>query len=124
MLAILRVSCLLALWLCSACTSEPAATPSYLLGAWETVAEGYTDQHMFIDEHRIGFGTSAVTADGYVITKIDESREGTKRLFVLSYQGADQTKFQLAFFYEPAAGGRIIYKNQNHLIWTRRTAAL
>ena len=120
MLAILRVSCLLALWLCSACTSEPAATPSYLLGAWETVAEGYTDQHMFIDEHRIGFGTSAVTADGYVITKIDERREGAKSFFVVSYQGADEVHYQLAFFYDPAGGGRIVYKNQDHLVWTRK----
>ena len=118
--SISRVSCLLALWLCTACASEPEATPSYLLGVWETAAEGYTDQHMFIDERRIGFGTSAVTADGYVITQIDESREGTKTLFVLSYQGTYQTKFQLAFFYEPAAGGRIIYKNQDHLVWTRK----
>ena len=122
MWSISRVSCLLALWLCAACAPEPEAAPSYLLGVWETAAEGYTDQHMFIDERRIGFGTSAVTADGYVITQIDESREGTKTLFVLSYQGTDQTKFQLAFLYEPAAGGRIIYKNQDHLVWTRKVA--
>jgi hypothetical protein len=122
MWAISRVFCLLALGLCAACTSRTEATPSYLLGVWETEAEGYRDQHMFIDEHRIGFGTSAVTADGYVITQIDESREGTKTLFVVSYRGADQTKLQLAFFYEPAAGGRIIYKNQDHLVWIRKAA--
>ncbi len=123
MWAISRVSCLLALWLCAACTPEPEATPSYLLGVWQTQAEGYADQHMFIDAHRIGFGTSALTVDGYVITKIDESREGAKTLFVVSYQGEDQTKYQLAFFYEPAAGGRIIYKNQDHLVWTRKDVA-
>ena len=122
MWSISRVSCLLALWLCAACASEPEATPSYLLGVWETAAEGYRDQHMFIDAHRIGFGTSAAAADGYVITHIDESREGTKTLFVVSYQGEDQTKYQLAFFYEPASGGRIIYKNQDHLVWTRKVA--
>ena len=122
MWSISRVSCLLALWLCAACASEPEATPSYLLGVWETAAEGYRDQHMFIDARRIGFGTSAVTADGYVITQIDESREGTKTLFVVSYQGADQAKFQLAFFYDPAEGGRITFKNQDHLTWTKKTA--
>ena len=122
MWSIPRVSCLLALWLCAACTSQPESTPSYLLGVWETAAEGYRDQHMFIDAHRIGFGTSAAAADGYVITHIDESREGARTLFVVSYQGADQTMFRLAFFYEPAAGGRIIYKNQDHLIWTRKVA--
>ena len=122
MWSISRVSCLLALWLCAACASEPEATPSYLLGVWETAAEGYTDQHMFIDAYRIGFGTSAAAADGYVITHIDESREGAKTLFVVSYQGEDQTKYQLAFFYEPASGGRIIYKNQDHLVWTRKVA--
>ena len=120
MWSISRVSCLLALWLCAACTPEPEAAPPYLVGVWTTQAEGYTDQRMFIDNHRIGFGTSTVTADGYVITKIDESREGAKTLFVLSYQDAGQAKYQLAFFYEPAAGGRIIYKNQDHLVWTRK----
>lgn len=123
MWAISRVSCLLALWLCAACSSEPEAAPSYLVGVWQTQASGYVDQHMFIDEHRIGFGTSSLTADGYVITRIDESREGAKSLFVVSYQGADEAKYQLAFFYEPAGGGRIIYKNQDHLVWTRKDAA-
>lgn len=123
MWSISRVSCLLALWLCTACTSEPEAAPSYLLGVWQTQAEGYAGQHMFIDDHRIGFGTSALTADGYVITQIDESHDGGKTLFVVSYQGADQAKYQLAFFYEPAGGGRITYKNQDHLIWMRKESA-
>lgn len=123
MRSILQVSCLLALWLCTACTSEPEAAPSYLLGAWQTQAEGYADQHMFIDDHRIGFGTSSLTADGYVITHIDESQVGAKTLFVVSYQGADQAKYQLAFFYEPVGGGRITYKNQDHLIWMRKESA-
>ena len=68
MWSISRVSCLLALWLCAACASEPEATPSYLLGVWETAAEGYRDQHMFIDARRIGFGTSAVTGSFAVET--------------------------------------------------------
>lgn len=122
MWTITRVSCCLALWLCAACAPEPEAAPSYLVGVWETTAEGYREQHMFIDEHRIGFGTSAATANGYVITHIDESREGTRNLFVVSYQDADQAKFQLAFFYDPAGGGRITFKNQDHLTWTKKAA--
>ncbi|MCS6327543.1 MAG: hypothetical protein H8K06_10700 [Nitrospira sp.] len=117
------LGCLLLLGLSVACSPEPDRTPSYLVGVWETQTEGYTDQHMFIDQGRIGFGTSAVAADGYVITKVDESREAGKTLFVLSYQDADQAKFQLAFFYEPAGGGRIIFKNQDHLTWTKKAAA-
>jgi len=77
---------------------------------------------MFIDQGRIGFGTSALAADGYVITKIDESHEAGKTLFVVSYQDAEQAKFQLAFFYDPADGGRITFKNQDHLTWTKRVA--
>lgn len=119
---IVRVSCLVALWLGSACAPEPEKAPSYLVGVWETTTDGYADQHIFIDQGRIGFGTSAVAADGYVITKIDESLEGGKTLFVLSYQDAEQARFQLAFFYEPAGGGRITFKNQDHLIWTKRAA--
>lgn len=116
------VSCLLALLLCSACASEPDQAPSYLIGVWETTTDGYTDQHMFIDQTRIGFGTSALAANGYVITKIDESREAGKTLFVVSYQDAEQAKFQLAFFYDPAGGGRITFKNQDQLTWTKRAA--
>jgi hypothetical protein len=74
---------------------------------------------MFIDQHRIGFGTSAVTADGYVVTQIRESQEHSKTLYVVTYQGAEQVQNQLAFYYEPAEGGRITFKNQNHLTWTR-----
>lgn len=117
-----RVSCLVAFCLCVACTPEPDRAPSYLVGVWETKTDGYADQHMFIDQGRIGFGTSAAAADGYVIMKIDESQEAGKTLFVVSYQNAEQAKFQLAFFYDPAGGGRITFKNQDHLIWTKRAA--
>ena len=120
--SIRAVGCLVVLWFCSACAPEPDHAPSYLVGVWETRTDGYADQHMFIDQTRIGFGTSALAADGYVITKVDESREGVKSLFVVSYQDAEQAKFQLAFFYEPAGGGRITFKNQDHLIWTKRAA--
>lgn len=111
---------LLLLCLCVACAQEPDRAPSYLVGVWETQTDGYADQHMFIDQSRIGFGTSAVATDDYVITKVDESRDGGKTLFVLSYQDAAQAKFQLAFFYDPAGGGRITFKNQDHLTWTRK----
>ncbi len=117
------VSCLLLLWWCSACTPEPDQAPAYLVGVWETHTEGYAGQHMFIGQGRIGFGTSAVAADGYVITKVDESRDGGKTLFVLSYQDAAQAKFQLAFFYDPAGGGRITFKNQDHLTWTKKATS-
>ncbi len=117
-----RLSCLLAVWLCAACSSEAIQAPPYLVGVWETRTEGYADQHMFIDQTRIGFGTSSLDADGYVITKVEESRENNKTLFVVSYQDAEQAKYQLAFFYEPAGGGRITFKNQDHLTWTKRAA--
>ncbi len=123
MRSISRLSCLLVLSLCIACSPEAEQAPSYLVGVWETKTDGYADQHMFVDQTRIGFGTSALAADGYVITKVDESREGSQTLFVLSYQDAEQAKFQLAFFYDPAGGGRIIFKNQDHLIWTKRATA-
>lgn len=116
------VGCLSVLWFWSACAPEPDHAPSYLVGVWETRTDGYANQHMFIDQARIGFGTSTLAADGYVITKVDESREGDKTLFVLSYQDAEQAKFQLAFFYEAAGGGRITFKNQDHLIWRKRAA--
>jgi hypothetical protein len=117
-----RCGLLPVLWLCVACAPEPDQAPSYLIGVWETKSDGYADQHIFLDQTRIGFGTSALTADGYRITKIDESREGAKTLFVVSYQDADQTKYQLAFYYEPSGGGRITFKNQDHLIWIKKTA--
>jgi hypothetical protein len=116
------VSGLLLLWGCSACAPEPDQAPSYLIGVWETTSDGYADQHMFIDQARIGFGTSAVAANGYLITKVDESREGARTLFLVSYQDAEQAKYQLAFYYDPAGGGRITFKNQGHLIWTKRAA--
>lgn len=74
--SIRAVGCLVVLWFCSACAPEPDHAPSYLVGVWETRTDGYADQHMFIDQTRTGFGTSALAADGYVITKVDESREG------------------------------------------------
>lgn len=116
------VSALFVLWLCAACAPEPDQAPSYLVGVWETTTEGYANQHMFIDQTRIGFGTSALAVSGYMITKVDEGRDGTRTLFVVSYQDADQSKYQLAFFYDSAGGGRITFKNQDHLIWTKKAA--
>ena len=122
MWSIRAVSCLLVLWWCAACAPEPDRAPSYLIGVWETTTDGYADQHMFIDQTRIGFGTSALAADGYMITKVDEGRDGSKTLFVVSYQDAEQAKYQLSFYYDPAGGGRITFKNQDHLVWTKRAA--
>jgi len=104
------------------CIPEPEA-PSKLIGVWETRTEGYKDQHIFIDSHRIGFGTSALTADGYVITQVTETQEDAKTLYVIAYQDAEKGRYQLAFYYEPAGGGRLIFKNQEQLAWTKRESA-
>ena len=97
--------------------------PAQLIGVWETRTEGYKDQHMFIDANRIGFGTSALTADGYVITRVTASQEANRTHYVIASQSADQARYQLAFYYESANGGRIVFKNQDHLAWTRKAAA-
>lgn len=89
------LSCLLLLGLLAASAPEPDQAPSYLVGVWETHTKGHADQHKLIDQGRIGSGTSVVAENGYVITKVDESHEAGKTLFVLSYQDADQVKFQL-----------------------------
>ena len=122
MWSIRAVSGLLMLWLCAACAPEPDQAPAYLVGVWETTIDGYADQHIFIDQTRIGFGTSALAADGYMITNVDEDRDGSRNLFVVSYQYAEQAKYQLSFYYDPAGGGRITFKNQDHLVWTKRAA--
>jgi hypothetical protein len=116
------VSCLLLLWVCAACAPEPEASSVLSCRSMGNAFRRIHDRHIFIDRGRIGFGTSALAADGYVITKIDESREGGKTLFVVSYQDAEQAKFQLAFFYEPAGWRTDHLKNQDHLTWTRKAA--
>jgi hypothetical protein len=103
-----------------ACAPEPEAAPPHLVGVWETSVEGYADQHIFIDHHRIGFGTSSVTADGYVIERVTQQSEDARTLYVISYRGADDARFQLAVYYEPVGGGRLTFKNQHHLTWIKK----
>ncbi|MFO0766923.1 MAG: hypothetical protein U0231_09045 [Nitrospiraceae bacterium] len=62
----------------------------------------------------------APTADGYVITQVTETKEDAKTLYVIAYQDAEKGRYQLAFYYEPSNGGRIIFKNQEQLAWTRK----
>ncbi|MCC6968366.1 MAG: hypothetical protein IT391_19075 [Nitrospira sp.] len=124
MWSIRAVGGLLMLWLCAACAPEPDQAPAYLVGAWETTTEGYADQHMLIEQTRISFGTSALAVNGYMITKVDEGRDGGRTLFVVSYQDAEQAKYQLSFYYDPVGGGRITFKNQDHLVWTKKAATI
>lgn len=106
--------------LCVACEVKPDTAPASLLGVWETHNEGYADQRIFIDRHRIGFGTNVTTATGYVIERVTQEPVGTRMLYVISYRGEDDGRSQLAFYYDPAHGGRITFKNRNHLTWTRK----
>lgn len=115
--------CLVGLAILYGCGPESDQVPDHLIGTWNTTTPGYEQQHLFIARSQIGFGVTSTDANGYAITKVDEEREFTRLAYTISYMDADRARYKLLFYYEPTDGGRITFKNQDHLTWTRKAGA-
>jgi hypothetical protein len=98
--------------------------PEDLIGVWETTSPTYADRFFEITLGEVIFGTGERTFDTYPITKIKMEKDATqKNLYVICYKNVEGQEYNFSFYYDPANRGKIRFKNQQEMVWTRKTSS-
>ena len=98
--------------------------PEDLIGVWETTSTAYEDRFFEITSGEVIFGTGENTSDTYPIAKIKMEKVPAQRtLYVICYKIVEGKEYKFSFYYDPANRGRIRFKNQQEMVWTRKTSS-
>ncbi len=103
--------------LLSACNR--AKVPTEIQGIWYTKAPGYTDRFLKLDPGYMVLGVGEEKVEPRTVTKVEIVPAGNRKLYTLTTTERGENPIQLAFYFDPAEGGSIQFKNQQELIWTR-----
>jgi hypothetical protein len=93
--------------------------PPELVGVWRTTATKYADRFLGLTTATISFGTGGDESYTRAVVAVEKSQEDGATLYTVFYRD-DEGEYKFAFFYEPADGGVIRYKNQKGIAWTRQ----
>lgn len=93
--------------------------PSELLGAWITSAKGYEEGMLVFTKTGVSFSVGAEHLDAQAVRRIDASAEGPRTLYTIVYGDSRKDEQTLSFYYD-TKGQTITFKNQSHLVWTRK----
>ena len=107
----------------SACQSGgKTAVPDDLIGVWETTTPSYADRFFEIKADRVIFGTGGNTSDAYPISKmkIEKDSRDQQTVYIICYKNTAGQEYKFSFYYDPANQGRIRFKNQSEMVWTKR----
>jgi hypothetical protein len=97
--------------------------PDELVGTWRTSDPRYADRSLDIDTVTISFGTGPGTAATGFIQKVEGVPEGSRTLFTITYVEDGQEEL-CSFYYRPANGKTIVFKNQPDINWTNKQGRL
>jgi hypothetical protein len=98
--------------------------PENLIGVWETTSPTYADRFFEITSGEVIFGTGEHTSDTYPIAKIRMEKDPTGRaLYVICYKNVEGQEYKFSFYHDPANRGSIKFKNQQEMVWTKRTSS-
>ena len=99
---------------------DPAVScPNELVGAWITSAKGYEDSMLVFTKTGVAFSVGAEHVDGQALRRIELNNEGARILYTVVYGDSRNDEQTLSFYYD-TKGQTITFKNQSHLIWTRK----
>ena len=115
------IICLIVLSVCQC--GKKATVPDELIGVWETTAPDYADHPFEIKTNEVMFGTGEGKFDTYPITKIkiEKNREEQKTLYIICYKNMDGQEYKFSFYFDPANQGKIRFKNQKEMVWTKKS---
>jgi|PlaIllAssembly_1097288.scaffolds.fasta_scaffold152387_1 hypothetical protein len=99
--------------------------PEDLIGVWETTSPDYEDRFFEITSGEVIFATGENTSDTYPITKIRMEKDpaGQKTLYTISHKNVEGKEYKFSFYYDPANQGTIRFKNQQEMVWTKKTSS-
>jgi len=104
----------------SGCQSEKDSTvPEHLLGVWTTPHPKYADRYFEIRNDTIIFGHGGENFELHALADIDQTQEEKFILYTITHLNHDGQRLTFAFYYDPANGGVIRFKNQREIAWTK-----
>jgi hypothetical protein len=102
------------------CGPERTKTaPDELIGIWRTTDPKYADRFLGLTRDTISFGTGGEGFYTRSIVAVEKIREDGNTLYTIFYVDAEG-EYKFSFYYEPASGGVIRYKNQRAIAWTKQ----
>jgi hypothetical protein len=101
---------------------EAVSCPNELVGAWVTSAKGYEDGMLVFTKTGVSFSVGAEHLDAQAMRRIEISDEGLRTLYTIVYGNSRKDEQTLSFYYH-TTDQTITFKNQAHLVWTRKAVA-
>ena len=94
--------------------------PAELYGVWRTTAPGYEDRFLQLKKGFVIFGVGNEQAVAQHIQKVESLQVGPETLYTISSEEVGGEASVLSFYYNPADGGSIHFRNQE-LLWKRES---
>ena len=98
------------------------AVPEELIGVWVTKDPNYLDRPFEIKKNTLIFeqGLGYLDFDVYPILGVKKTESEGQTLYTIYYTIPSGKKFEFSFYYSPANGGEIRFKNQPKMLWTKK----
>lgn len=100
-------------------SAKDNTVPNALVGVWKTSAQKYADRFFEITADRVIFAIGGGKTNSHPIAEIETLREETRILYTITYLSAEAKKYKFSFYYDPANGGVIRFKNQQRIAWAK-----
>lgn len=97
----------------------PVSCPNELVGVWITAANGYENGMPVSSKTGVSFSVDFEDLDARAMRRIDVSAEGPRTLYTIVYGDSRSDEQTLSFYYH-TKDQTITFKNQAHLVWTRK----
>ena len=98
---------------------EAVSCPNELIGAWETSAKGYEDGMLVFTKTGVAFSVGTEHLDAQAVRRLEVVPDGPRTLYTVIYGDSRRDEQTLSFYYHTKEQ-TITFKNQSHLVWTRK----
>ncbi|MDR4470502.1 MAG: hypothetical protein MRJ68_19750 [Nitrospira sp.] len=97
----------------------PVSCPNELIGAWVTEAKGYEDGMLVFSKTGVAFSVGIEHLDAQAVRRLEMTPDGPRILYMVVYGDSKKDEQTLSFYYH-TTDQTITFKNQAHLVWTRK----
>jgi hypothetical protein len=98
---------------------QAVSCPNELIGAWITSAKGYEEGMLVFSKTGVAFSVGIEHTDAQAVRRIEVTPEGPRTLYTVVYGDSRSDEQTLSFYYH-TKDQTITFKNQSHLVWTRK----
>lgn len=103
----------------SAIRNTPSC-PDELIGSWTTTAQGYEGKLLLITQKGVVFSAGEGEGEGLAVRRVEAMSDGPDTFYTIAYGTSQGDEQVLSFHYHPR-NQTITFKNQLHLVWTRKS---